>query len=677
MLIATRQIWVVSLFIIMAQTPVEVDLTNDTPPHWTTQGATTPPAATTAAAEPTTCAICLQDIHREAIGPNAPYDCAACSHPIHLRCAMEHVAHQTQPACPTCRQQWTQEGQHRLEQLGQTNQVPWAVPETPHDTRNFHNQPPPAPDQPILLCCPRLALINHHHPEQDTSWRELPTRHMEWAPTLHRTTNEWQPEWVCLRCNTAVTPNDLTIDADEPAPICPFHGPRRLAIDVRHNERGWVCSRGLPPHILQCEPTRINTPAPPSTAADGHPTTDKLYPTQTLGSTFHCFLPHLHPDAADAWRVHRHAGPEWQDLVTQLRRAPAMPWQRLHHTLQMLQQIALDTGHRLPAAETALVEQLVTAGSREPTGAQIHFPWAMNILTQSSGYVPATAQEALLQNFLGERQASHAASMAERWRQQTRPATPPHNHPSPPATEARPAHTRRPPSPPTDSNSTTSSTSSSTDTTSSSTPTARAPTPQAPQQPPPAPETTSPDERRLHIALATLDDIDLFATLQQKCLFFQTPPQFIRGRVRQALSYALHNINTAPSQQGQSRAWKLCLLFPWMLLHRPPGVRTLSKDGWPARIEQFQKGQWIQLLSRAHHQAQAITPNSSPEQELQDPTRRPPEPYAPLHPSLSEFQPDQPVDLPDDLILMNLRRARKGAAPPVRPHRRYPPHPAR
>ena len=108
------------------------------------------------------------------------------------------------------------------------------------------------------------------------------------------------------------------------------------------------------------------------------------------------------------------------------------------------------------------------------------------------------------------------------------------------------------------------------------------------------------------------------------------------------------------------------------------------------------------LLARAHHQAQAITPNSPPDpslerqatrarqlvhlgelsaarqaltagplapgtaetlQELRDPTRRPNEPYAPLHPSISELQPDQPVHLPDDLIIMNLRRARKGAAP--------------
>ena len=100
----------------------------------------------------------------------------------------------------------------------------------------------------------------------------------------------------------------------------------------------------------------------------------------------------LHPDASQEWRAHPRAGPEWQNLVTQLREAPAIPWQQLHHTLQTLQQLARDTGHQLPAAETALVEQLVTAGSREPAGAQIHLTWAMNIFAQTSGYVPAILQ---------------------------------------------------------------------------------------------------------------------------------------------------------------------------------------------------------------------------------------------------------------------------------------------
>ena len=234
-----------------------------------------------------------------------------------------------------------------------------------------------------------------------------------------------------------------------------------------------------------------------------------------------------------------------------------------------------------------------------------------------------------------------------RWRQQTSPAAPPHNHPLPQATEANPAQitgheatpSHRPTSTPshrskasthqkptivlTDSGVSTTSSTSSTDTTSSSTPTARAPTPPAPQHPPPPPETTtSPDERRLHVALATLDDIDLFETLQQKC-FFQTPTQFIRGRVRQALSYALGNINTASSEQGQSRAWKLWLLLPRMLLQRPPGVRMLSKDDWRTRIEHFQQGQWIYLLARRITRPKPSPPTARP---IQASNVKPPEP---------------------------------------------------
>ena len=49
--------------------------------------------------------------------------------------------------------------------------------------------------------------------------------------------------------------------------------------------------------------------------------------------------------------------------------------------------------------------------------------------------------------------------------------------------------------------------------------------------------------------------------------------------------------------------------------------------------------------------------------ELRDPARRPPEPYQPLHPEISQFQPDQPVELPAHTIIHNLRRSKKGAAP--------------
>ena len=167
----------------MDHTPIEVDLTNDTPPHWTTDGASTPP---TAPAPYPACAICLRDITSAAGGSDAPYEWPCCNHPLHLQCAMQHVSHQAHPVCPTCRQQWTREGEQSLEEARTMHRVPWMVPDTPHDTRASHTEAPPAPSHLIPLCCPRLILVDHHHPERDASWRELPARHMDWAPHLNQ-----------------------------------------------------------------------------------------------------------------------------------------------------------------------------------------------------------------------------------------------------------------------------------------------------------------------------------------------------------------------------------------------------------------------------------------------------------------------------------------------------------
>ena len=180
----------------MAGTPIQVDLTNETPPDWTAQGATTP------LAQPQTCAICLQDIDTAAVGPAVSFEWPTCRHPIHLQCAIQHVSHQRRPACPTCRQPWTREGGLAMEQARSMHQVPWMVPETPYDTRTHHVEAPPAPDHVIPLCCPRLVLIDHEHPEHDTSWRELPARHMEWALTFNQTTQQWQPEWFASGATT-------------------------------------------------------------------------------------------------------------------------------------------------------------------------------------------------------------------------------------------------------------------------------------------------------------------------------------------------------------------------------------------------------------------------------------------------------------------------------------------
>ena len=166
----------------------------------------------------------------------------------------------------------------------------------------------------------------------------------------------------------------------------------------------------------------------------------------------------LQAQTEQQWRAHPHAGHEWQTLVDALRTAPPIPWRDLHNTLATLQQRAADSGHQLPAAERAILEQLTAAGSLEPAGSQVHLPWVLNVVAYPTGYVPATAQEALLQHYLGDRQASSAASLADRWRQpqHTTPTTSPDPQPArpfptktpPTTTPARPTPATHPATPP-------------------------------------------------------------------------------------------------------------------------------------------------------------------------------------------------------------------------------------
>eukprot|EP00438_Fugacium_kawagutii_P019012 Skav234570 [mRNA] locus=scaffold2869:154343:155107:+ [translate_table: standard] len=195
-----------------------------------------------------------------------------------------------------------------------------------------------------------------------------------------------------------------------------------------------------------------------------------------------------------------------------------------------------------------------------------------------------------------------------------------------------------------------------------------------------------------------LDQVDLMGSLRSRTLMFATPPQFIRGRVRAAMHFAMEQILTAHNEAETTRAWTLWLLLPRMLLHRAPGARTLPKDQWRTRLTAFQQGQWQQLLppeyapvhppntaqspqrraDRARHlvhqgelsaarQALTATPPAPGTEEtlaqLRDPARRPTEPYAALHPDICQHAPAQPLQLPPSKLLTALRRSRKGAAP--------------
>ena len=129
----------------------------------------------------------------------------------------------------------TQEAQHALDQARQAANLEWPIPETAIDTRLRTHRPPEPLAHIVPLCCPRLALIDPEHLENETSWRELPTRHMEGAPVLNQASQTWTSESVCLRCNNKVTDSHPSIRTSGQVPSCPTHGPRHL----RTNERGW------------------------------------------------------------------------------------------------------------------------------------------------------------------------------------------------------------------------------------------------------------------------------------------------------------------------------------------------------------------------------------------------------------------------------------------------------
>ena len=224
------------------------------------------------------------------------------STPIHLGCLMHFVTRHASPTCPACRQPWSpQAGQH-LDQGRAAAHLEWPVPETPADTHAPRDHPPNPPTNIIPLCCPRLALINPSHPELDASWRELPTRHMEWAPTMDQTTRQWQAEWICLRCNRQVTTEHPSMQHTGPTPHCNIHGPRQLAVDHSSNERGWVCSIRATPHTFTAANPRCSKNKDTRSQSDrnqpmahgldkDHQTPTKIYQPRTHGSTCLSFSP--------------------------------------------------------------------------------------------------------------------------------------------------------------------------------------------------------------------------------------------------------------------------------------------------------------------------------------------------------------------------------------------------
>ena len=682
------------------------DAAPSTPPWLLGPEAPCPPEQPSAQA----CPVCLCDLSSGAVGPEALFPWPICQHRMHLGCVAHLVANVRELRCPACRAGWPAWGAAAFQAACQAEQVDPPAPAPDHDTTSRQHRDATAPQPPpsvLAFCCPRILLANPDSPSRDEAWQELPDRHMHWAPVFHRQSNQWAPEWVCLRCNATVTSEHpllqgLPPDADRP--VCPTHGPRCLALDLREGSRGWICSRGA--QVLPCRAVRIPLPPAnpePGPAANAPPDADFAWfrrgpppPGTPPGLThswifvplLHAAVGRLHPDALQAWETDSHYGALWSRALANLRLAGSVPPASVVHALHILQQLSSEEGRPVPLPEAQLLLNISGGASTLPANASVHLLWAWSFAVQPDGYIPATAQEALLHVFLGEAAASELV-------QQTS---------APPAATSTdaPAPAVHPPQPPAQRPGSASSSSASS---SSSSPfaavgpvPANATPPNEPEQPqapasdhvpiqPSTVQDTPLAGARLRAAFVSLDAFCATDVLQQPCPTFRSPPKLLRGPLRQAMHLALSHIQSlsaAATSVESERAWKLWLFLPRMLLFRPQAAARIPAAVLRARITAFQGGDWASLLreasaaspparasvsepgaeqraDRAVHLArlgelsaarrallsEPLAPGDQATlQQLRDPDRRLCQPYAPVDPALLSWLPEAPVALP-------------------------------
>ena len=213
----------------------------------------------------------------------------------------------------------------------------------------------------------------------------------------------------------------------------------------------------------------------------------------------------------------------------------------------------------------------------------------------------------------------------------------------------------------------------------------------------------------LRVAFASLDVVNLTEEFDQPASVLKTFPHFLKGPYRIAMRVALQEIEEGSrgvEPVREERGWKLFLLLPRMMLHRPPRGGLIPRSKLIHRFELFVSGRWTELLaaSEACCQQAAISRRrrsrrvedditrrldradslvhmgelSSARQALEgaslapgteatlnalrDPEKRPRVPREPLPRELVSHVPAFQFNLDADQFARNVRSARRGAA---------------
>ena len=94
-------------------------------------------------------------------------------------------------------------------------------------------------------------------------------------------------------------------------------------------------------------------------------------------------------------------------------------------------------------------------------------------------------------------------------------------------------------------------------------------------------------------AFASLDVVEL------KSVFSRQAPFILKGAFRSALRTALDEVIAGHDQGNESRmtrGWKLFMLLPRLLLHRPARGGMVPREKPEERVSCFQEGMWLRLL---------------------------------------------------------------------------------
>ena len=108
-----------------------------------------------------------------------------------------------------------------------------------------------------------------------------------------------------------------------------------------------------------------------------------------------------------------------------------------------------------------------------------------------------------------------------------------------------------------------------------------------------------PGLRATQAAFRVLDDVNLTTAFDKRACLMHRVPRFLRGPFRRALHVGLEEISEGcrvSDTTRQERGWKLFMLLPRMLLHRPPRGGMISRAQLISRFEMFIKGEWTALI---------------------------------------------------------------------------------